>query len=551
MIKKEFYAIPDCNENNFYSVGHRYISKDEFDKMGPEKFFYFLYYNADSRLVLFKKETNSFELITKIIFNYKGKEEIIEGPEILKKYSSKADLKELFDKKENIKIWTEKSGAYFIPSFEQIFFRNDIKFPQKLIIEETEKTLKIRQYKKEIFRPIFSSRDEIKVYNSVQAISFDFENKKYRNYPETKIVNFDFSLSRCAYINNYHDSTLLYTLPDNMLNEINNALVSFYSEKSGKKYENKDISDYGIRSFAIAPDNPFYFRYSDFFDCNLPKEKEEFEKEIANILDLNDNSFFKEILYKNVQILFLLSACKKAGIKEYEKLYDFFKKNINAYLPRKENDSFYKNVKKSFENMLKYRKEEDIIYALNNTQEFCMEIFKVINNAESEKLFDGQMFDRFAYNKFNEHACALLLVYERNKIKELTEKFVKNASSHKNFGKITAYVVDDKDSLENFKHLKEIICKYTPWFISDKEPKKIIVVKDDKENYAFAEIDKSFKRFHTLENLIKTKEYDEFLDELDVISGLKNLIKEEQAKIPSPEIKISFPEIEDPDNPFL
>ena len=201
--------------------------------------------------------------------------------------------------------------------------------------------------------------------------------------------------------------------------------------------------------------------------------------------------------------------------------------------------------------MLKYRSEEDIIYALNKTQEFCMEIFKVINNAESEKLFDGQMFDRFAYNKFNEHACALLLVYERNKIKKLTEKFIKNASLHKDFGKITAYVVDDKDSLKDFKHLKEIICNRTPWFISDKEPKKFIVVKDDNEHYAFAEIDKSFKQFHTLENWIKTKDYDEFLNELDVISGLKNLIKEEQAKIPSPEIKIDFLKMEDPDNPFL
>lgn len=549
MFKKEFFAVPNFNKESKGSVfgfsgfssvtdfDFNYVTKDEYDKCTDKFFFFVDCYKNKPRL--FKKETQSMEAITKIaLFHNSEDEEIISGPSL----KAINDLDKLYEvlKGENIKIWTEKSGPCFIKSSKQILNPSGYQsIPVKLTIEETPKTLKVREYSQMFDCMPFGGPISKSEY--FETISFDFDKKKYRYYPKERISRY--SKPICSFVNSYYENTLLDKLPENILKEISDALVLYYNKNAGIEYKNEDISPEGIRSFAICPENKYYFQYQDLFSVALPKEKKEFEKAIADILELDNNEFFKEKLYENINCIFALSALKKAGFKEIEKFYDFFKE-LKLRITMENNPIVYNRIKDAFKIMLKYRTEEEIISAVTASNEFNFEVLNYIIKAEEENLFNAQMFDRFAYNKFNGHAINLLYIYEQNYLKNLKENLIKNAVKDYSTADLKVYVVNDEDIVKSFQ--EDFVKKFAkanlyPQYLRT-EAKEIIVIEDNKNNFSFRALDEhNHTETYNLYHNFLDREYTNFTNIVNMNRDISRIITDELSSISiEPEAELPF-----------
>lgn len=537
-MKKEFYAIPNYELSNNPSCTPiqkvNFVSKEEYDK-SIEKFSFFIKCNSTNLLSIYKNETEKFEKVTKIVINLNTEDEkTIAGPE-LKKINSLESFIETIKGKSNIKIWSEKSGPYFIASSKQIITDSYTLIPKKITIEETEKTLKINAYSTETRISFYSGNFEKQ--ECISTLSFSPNEKRYRNY-QRKDINA--SRPRCSFNNEYGEYTFLDKLPENMLKIINDEVISYYNKILNKEYTNNDITPQGILSFAVCPDNIYHFHYNSLFDYELPKDKENFEEEISKHLNLKNDDFFKEKLYENIDALIAISAIKKGGIKEYEKFYDFFNRNLNKHLSMHTRDENYKTIKDAFNVMKKYRSEDEILDALNSTNEFYFKILRTIVQADREHLFDGQLFDRFAYNRFNEYADSLLIVYEREKLKEIKNDLDKASTCTKSLDGFNVRAVNDKETIDNF--IKNFLWPSDDYAAKriingDRILKEILAVEDKNGSFCFIIIDN--RRHSTplfLNYPFNDENYKLFINNYYVASKLSDFIIKENERLYEPTI---------------
>ena len=402
---------------------------------------------------IYRGLTETFERVTKIILNSNSSTpNIIEGPELLK-FLKNSDSKDLLESATDIKFFTEISGQFFVKNgYELIFidpkksyFNDTVK--EKLVIEPTDKTLKVKL----LSQNLRIQKENVEKNNYIQMVSFDIKNKMLRIFDQQRIGD-KLRVTTFKYLDQY---SVLTNLPQEVLNDIANQLVEMHSKEDGKEYkllDNPTVKQ--IVSFNANPSFPGYLVCKNFLGHKFNStslERNEFLKDAADFLGLDYNERFDKLFEFNPHVFAFASAAKDAGITNIDKVIDLFLNmpNQNSYKMDHLFDSSI--VLSSFKNglkaALKYRTEEEVLDGLSSMQYFYTDTFKGMQILDDYNFFDGAIFDRFVYNRFNDHAFALVNIIIREKMqqicREITNEKTKNSESS-----LESYDVTDEEEIK-------------------------------------------------------------------------------------------------------
>ena len=413
---------------------------------------------SDNSLKLYRKLTDDFEKVNKIILDSNSPSpRIIEGPELLKMVKENS-IKDLLANAIDVKFFSEISGQFFVKSGGNAIFVDprygfNGTINEKLVIEPTDKTLKVKLYSQDLY----VYKKSIKKTNFIQMVSFDIKNKLLRIFDKQcvgqklRALNFKYMEQR----------SVLTNLPQEILNEIANQLVEMHSKENGKEYEKlENPSAQQLISFNTNPDFPGYLLCKNFLGNKFRSENLErtaFLKDAADFLGLDYDERFDELFEVNPYVFAFASAAKEAGIANTDKIIDLFLNipNQNSYKSAYLLDGSVElsNFRKGLKTALKYRTEEEVLDGLSTMQYFYSDAFRGMKMLEDFDFFDGSIFDRFSYNKFNDHAYALVNVIMRENLQQICKEIIKGKTANTKCS-LESYDVTDE---EEIKKLAKII----------------------------------------------------------------------------------------------
>ena len=487
-------------ENKIYYIKKEQTASEPKEIYSEEEIksnFFFVKVEKD-KLYLFKDLSESFEEITKMVIGSGTElEETIEGP-ALKKIKDINTLEKLLFDKQNLRIWTDKTGMCYIANSAQIIYITGKHFvgqyiPTKLIIEPSKESLKV----KKLYKFVDFRNNKISSQNAFEMVSFGFKDNLARIYSLQRVNE----SIHGKFLDTSSFFTFLRDLPKDIIQHIANILKEEREEFDGKVHETPEASEFGLVAFNMNPGFKEYLKLKNFYTSLLDhdiKEKNEVYKKIAEILKFDYDENFVKYMDTNPFALAFTSIAKDSGLKNVDKVFNILNncKNLNetaknldfsCYLHKWKSNTLT-DFGEALKIALKYRTEEEVTTALEQMASFNPAVWRAIITLENYGLFDGNLFDRFVYNKFNEHAAGLVVSIAREEFNKVVENGIDKSTYKLLPSSIETYEIKDKDSKKRLIEMAKVD-NYSFGDVDSEDCRIAVCI--HKKNYVFVVVNKN------------------------------------------------------------
>lgn len=431
------------------------ISKSEYDVSNK----YCFIKDEKGKVLVHKSLSHSFEPIIAIDLDYKTPSQTsLEGPD-LKNISSYKELLEILKDHYPINICTKETGEIQVNCENdfKLFDRyvGSIEIPKNVIIEETPESLKVKLFKKVI------SLNELDNPNRLYIVSFgkDHFTRHYKPSYYSEKLEGDI-VSR-------KDYDILDDFDEDILNDIAKCLHDFREHVDGVKYDMPKAFSVSLRDFNLYPSFPNKSMFSQYVAVKNTNDKNEIVDSIIKKAKFEDSEFVKNKLLDNnfteadFRIFIFSKVLYENNVASFEESYNIFKKFENDIYPFVTGigDTYLQITDRAIKACLKYRKPEEILEAFSKIDSFTFDIFRSIDWLEDVGAFNGNAFDRLAYNKFNKYANSLTDIFAKEYLVKSIEDKLKDGSEVINFEGLDFVRIDTA----TFKNFANVSSGGTPW----------------------------------------------------------------------------------------